>query len=152
MAAPIHISINSIGASLFSIPSPAFIVCRFIDDGHFDWCEVISHCSFDLHFSHVWLFVTLWTVAYQAPPSMEFSSQGYRSGLSFPSPMHESEKWKWSHLVMSAPQRPHGLQPSRLLHPWDFTGKSIGVGCYCLIRQSHTYGLIILKFSVRNTS
>ena len=25
---------------------------------------------------------------------------------------------------MSDPQRPHGLQPTRLLHPWDFPGKS----------------------------
>ena len=32
------------------------------------------------------LFVTLWTVAYQAPPSMEFSRQEYWSGLPFPSP------------------------------------------------------------------
>ena len=24
--------------------------------------------------------------------------------------------------------RPHGLQPTRLLHPWDFPGKSTGVG------------------------
>ena len=24
----------------------------FFDDGHSDWCEVISHCSFDLHFSN----------------------------------------------------------------------------------------------------
>ena len=31
--------------SLFSTPSPAFIVCRFFDDGHSDWCEVIPHCS-----------------------------------------------------------------------------------------------------------
>ena len=36
--------------SLFSTPSPAFIVCTLFDDGHSDWCEVISHCSFDLHF------------------------------------------------------------------------------------------------------
>ena len=36
--------------SLFSTPSPACIVCRLFDDGHFDWCEVIFHCSFDLHF------------------------------------------------------------------------------------------------------
>ena len=35
--------------SLFSTPSPAFIVCRFLDDGHSDQCEVIPHCSFDLH-------------------------------------------------------------------------------------------------------
>ena len=34
----------------------------------------------------VWLFETPWTVAYQAPPSMEFSRQEYRSGLPFLSP------------------------------------------------------------------
>ena len=38
--------------SLFSTPSPAFIVCRLFDGGHSDWCEVISHCSFDLHSSN----------------------------------------------------------------------------------------------------
>ena len=38
--------------SLLSTPSPAFIVCGFFDDRHFDWCQVISHCSFDLHFSN----------------------------------------------------------------------------------------------------
>ena len=48
---------------------------------------------------------------------------------------HESEKWKWSRSVKSDPQRPHGLQPSRLLHPWDFPGKSTGVGCHCLLRE-----------------
>ena len=37
-------------------------------------------------FSCVWLFATLWTVAYQAPPSMGFSRQESRSGLPFPSP------------------------------------------------------------------
>ena len=38
--------------SLFSTPSPAFIVCRFFDDGHSDQREVVPHCSFDLHFSN----------------------------------------------------------------------------------------------------
>ena len=37
--------------SLFSTPSPAFIVCRFFHDGHSDQCEVISHCGPDLLFS-----------------------------------------------------------------------------------------------------
>ena len=32
--------------------------------------------------------------------------------------------------------RPHGLQPTRLLRPWDFPGKSTGVGCHCLLRSS----------------
>ena len=36
---------------------------------------------------------------------------------------------------MSDPQWPHGLQPTRLLHPWDFPGKSTGVGCHCLLRR-----------------
>ena len=36
--------------------------------------------------SHVRLFATLWTVAYQASQSMGFSRQGYWSGLPFPSP------------------------------------------------------------------
>ena len=38
--------------SLFSTSSPAFVVCIFFDDGHSDQGEVISHCSFDLHFSN----------------------------------------------------------------------------------------------------
>ena len=36
--------------------------------------------------SCVRLFEIRWTVAYQAPPSMEFSRQEYQSGLPFPSP------------------------------------------------------------------
>ena len=35
--------------------------------------------------SRVRLFATLWTIAYPAPPSMEFSRQEYWSGLPFPS-------------------------------------------------------------------
>ena len=36
--------------------------------------------------NRIQLFVTPWTVAYQAPPSMGFSRQEYWSGLPFPSP------------------------------------------------------------------
>ena len=36
---------------------------------------------------------------------------------------------KWSRSVVSDPQWPHGLQPTRLLHPWNFPGKSTRVGC-----------------------
>ena len=49
--------------------------------------------------------------------------------------MYESEKWKSSRSVVSNFSQPHGLQPSRLLHPWDFPGKSTGVGCHCLLRD-----------------
>ena len=34
--------------------------------------------------SHVWLFATPWTAAYQAPPSMGFSRQEYWSGVPLP--------------------------------------------------------------------
>ena len=49
-----------------------------------------------------------------------------------------SEKWKCSHLVVSNlvvsnSSRPHRLQPTRLLRPWDFPGKSTGMGCHCLL-------------------
>ena len=37
--------------------------------------------------SHVWLFETPWTVAYQAPPSMGFSRQEYWSRVPLPSPI-----------------------------------------------------------------
>ena len=38
------------------------------------------------HFSHVRLFVTLWTIALQAPLFMGFSKQEYWSGLPCPPP------------------------------------------------------------------
>ena len=75
--------------------------------------------------------------AHQAPPSLGFSRQEYWSGLPFPSPMHESEKSKRIRSVVSDSSRPHGLQPTRLLHPLDFPGKSIGVGCHWLL---HLWG------------
>ena len=80
------------------------------------------------HFSRVRLCVTPYTVAHQAPPSLGFSRQEHWSGMPFPSPMHESEKWKGSHWVVSDSSRPHGLQPTRLLHPWDFPGKEYWSG------------------------
>ena len=84
-------------------------------------------------FSCVWLCATPQTAAHQALPSLGFSRQEHWSGLPFPSPLRESEKWKWSRSVTTDSWRPHGLQPTRLLHPWDFLGKSTGVACHCLL-------------------
>ena len=39
--------------------------------------------------------------AHQTPLSLGFSRQEHWSELPFPSPMHESEKWKWSRSVVS---------------------------------------------------
>ena len=48
-----------------------------------------------------------------------------------------SNAWKWnwkqSRSVVSDSSWPHGLQLTRLIHPWDFPGKSTGVGCHCLL-------------------
>ena len=35
---------------------------------------------------------------------------------------------------MSDSSRPHGLQPTRLPHPWDSPGKNTRVGCHFLLR------------------
>ena len=73
--------------------------------------------------------------------------QEHWSGLPFPPSRHESEKWKWSRSVVSDSSRPHGLQPTSLLCPWDFPGKSTGVGCHHLLQESPT-ALSIFTFLV----
>ena len=72
-------------------------------------------------FSRVWLCAP----ARQAQPSLGFSRQEHWSGLPFPSPRHESEKWKWSHSVVSDSSDPmdcslpgssvHGIFQARVL-------------------------------------
>ena len=56
-----------------------------------------------------------------------------------------SNAGKWKVKVKSLGRvrlyRPHGLQPTRLLCPWDFLGKSTGVGCHCLILATNGWNL-----------
>ena len=42
---------------------------------------------------------------------------------------------KWSCSVVSDSSRSHGLLSTRLLCPWDFPGKSSGMGCHCLLQM-----------------
>ena len=67
-------------------------------DGKTDSMDMLLLLS---HFSRVQLCVTPYMAAHQAPSSLGFSRQEQWSGLTFPSPMHESEKGKWSCSVMS---------------------------------------------------
>jgi len=63
--------------------------------------------------------------AHQASLSLGFSRQEHWSGLPFHSPMHESEKWKWSRSVVSDSSDPmdcslpgssvHGIFQARVL-------------------------------------
>ena len=54
--------------------------------------------------SHLRLFVTPWTVAYQAPPSLGFSRQQYWSGLPLPSPKVSADSVKcllWGKIILT---------------------------------------------------
>ena len=86
-------------------------------------------------FSRIQLRATPQTAAHQAPPSLGFSRQEHWSELPFPSPVHENEKWKGSHSVVSDSSCPHGLQPTRLLCPWNFPGNNNGVGGHFLLQE-----------------
>ena len=61
-------------------------------------CGNISVIQFPivLLLSHVWLFVTPWIVALQAPQSMEFSRQEYWSQLPFPTPGDLPKPRNWT--------------------------------------------------------
>ena len=52
MTLAIYTPTNSARRFSSSIPSLAFLVFIFFDDGNSDWCEVILYYSFDLHFSN----------------------------------------------------------------------------------------------------
>ena len=114
---------------------------RFILTTHFH----ITKCYVCMlnHFSRAQLFVTLWTIAHQAPPSMGFSRQEYWSGLpcsppgDLPDPGIEPVASAWqedslplshqgsslvtlllfSHWVVSYSLQPHGLQDAMLPCP-----------------------------------
>ena len=57
-------------------------------------------------------------------------------------------RWKWSYSVVSDSQWPYGLQPTRLLCPWDFPGKSTGVRCHCLLLKRSLVFPILLFSSI----
>ena len=74
--------------------------------------------------SRVRLFVTLWTVAHQAPPSMGFSRQEHWSGVPFPSPGESSQPRDWSQVSRIAGRRFNlwatRAVSSRISYKWTF--------------------------------
>ena len=82
--------------------SPGYQPCHCTSNKGHKFSETLV-CKLWLlsHFSRVPLCATPEMAAHQAPPSLGFSRQEHWSGLPFPSPMHEREKWKWSCSVMS---------------------------------------------------
>ena len=87
--------------------------------------------------SPVRLLVTPWTAAYQAPLSMRFSRQEYWSGVPSPSPALSTSRVQCKVHCSLLKHLNHvqlfSTLPARLLCPWDFPGKSTGVGCHCLL-------------------
>ena len=90
------------------------------------WSEVKS-------LSHVRLFVAPWTVAYQAPQSVEFSRQEYWSGLPFPSPDKVSwvpKKWcLWTMVLEETLECPLDCKEIQPVHTkgnqsWIFIGRT----------------------------
>ena len=68
-------------------------------------------------------------------PFLGFFRQKHWSGLPFPSPMHESEKWKWSRSVVSNSSQPHGAYqapPSMGFSRQEYRG---GVHCFLWARR-----------------
>ena len=86
--------------------------------------------------SHVRLFVTPWTAAHQAPPSMRISRQENWSGVPLPSLPTCCCCRRYCQLasVVSDSVRPHRQQPTRLPRPWDSPVKNTGVGYHFLLQ------------------
>ena len=93
--------------SIFSRPSPAFIVCRLFDDGHSDQYAVISHCGFDLHFSNN---KRCWASFHEFVQSVQFSHSVMSDSLR----RHESQ-----HTRPPCPSPSPGVHSdSRPSSPW----------------------------------
>ena len=99
---------------------------------------------------HCWVFQIGWHIEFSILTASLFRNWNSPAGI--PSPplavfivmLPKSHLTSYSSIsgswwVMSAlwfvsnSLRPHGLQPTRLLCPWDFPGKSTGVGCHHLL-------------------
>ena len=91
--------------------------------GVFWWCSVGVWPEGAQVWSLVGLMVTppSWLIQQAAPPKTAAASAPDPSaGHCQPMPL-----LKWSEVALCNP-----MQPTRLLYPWDFPGKSTGVGCH----------------------
>ena len=96
----------------------------------------VCRCHDPLHAAK-WLqpCPTLWNTIGASPPGFPIPGILQARTLEWVA-ISFSNAWKWSHSVVSDSLQLHGLQPTRLLCPWDFPGKSTGVGCHCHLQSS----------------
>ena len=94
--------------------------------------------------NRVWLFVTPWTVAHQAPPSMECSRQEYWSGLPFPSSgiiIMNIQDWfplGWTGLIHIKLVAVHGTLKSFLQHH-SSKHQILWHSAFFMVQLSHPY-------------
>ena len=80
--------------------------------------------------SSVWWGSVSWFIKHWLPSCLHKAVKARElSG----SPEGKGSEVKWSCSVVSDSLQPRGLQPTRLLRPWDSPGKNTGVGCHFLL-------------------
>ena len=125
----INLKLNGKKKNILYVSCDSFkiTVTMFIVYSHYSVSLNVEMCMMLTHFSHVLLFMTLWTVAHQAPLSIAFSRQECWNGLPYPPPGHlpnpeiESASLmsptfssvQFSRSVLSNSLRPHELQHAR---------------------------------------
>ena len=78
------------------------------------------------------------------PKYTEVGSLSIRKWVAYPFSSRSSRPKNWTDIFLHCKEsevaqscltlRPHGLLPTRLLHPWDFPGKSTGEGSHFLLQ------------------
>ena len=87
------------------------------------------------HFNHIQLFVTLWTIAHQAPLSMGFSRQEYLRGLPCSIPGD----------LPAQGSNPHLLHCRWIPYHWCYLGNPMSTIIHINSRQHRSLGLIIIQ-------
>ena len=68
------------------------------------------------------------------PPESPERNPNEEEALNEPEQMSLVHACELSHSVVSASLQSHGLQPARILCPWDSPGRNTGVGCHFLLQ------------------
>ena len=104
---------------------------------------VLGNLSWMLY--HLWATKTTMLEALLLWPHFISEQPTYFLNLFF------SESEKWSRSVVSDSLQVHGLQPTRLLSPWNSPSKSTGVGCHVTlitaVQESDSVIIYICSFS-----
>ena len=107
-------------------PVPGILQARTLAWGAIAFCNAWKWRVKVKLLSCVRLFATPWTAAYQAPPPMGFSRQGYWSGMPLPplattsgKPQIASGSWKENGLPFRALKRHLSLEKCWLITPWS---------------------------------